>query len=270
MRSTELTSLQNESTLTGNTDADARITIAIERPVSSFTRMESQLTGPGGAGGYLANHHTEINTMKRCFATVPCVVVAIGFATALAYGLNTPVKNEASPFAPFEFRRTAADTPEDAARSLFRGVSTESPKRFVQHLLLGVCDNSIDTLQKFAESLHTTEFVHDGDSFTFYSLRDLRRGINPKKPVRIVGSAPFDTEDKQVATVLHLGMISTYYGEKFVSVDVVGQGYDGLEYQTRIVVTRIDNGWYAMPRCRSAQSFYQIADAMQLTPAIAK
>ena len=32
-------------------------------------------------------------------------------------------------------------------------------------------------------------------------------------------------------------------------------------------MTQVDGGWYAIPRCRSAQSFYQIADAMNLAPA---
>ncbi|MEM6692908.1 MAG: hypothetical protein AAF664_26000 [Planctomycetota bacterium] len=193
-------------------------------------------------------------------------VVAAGCVAAVAYGLNTKVKTEPARLAPFEFHRNAADTPEDAARSLFRGVSTESPKDFVEHLLLGVCDNSIDTLQKFAESLHATAFMHDGESFNFYELRDRRRSINPKNPVRIIGSAPFDSADENVAKVLHLGIINTYYGEEFASIDVAAQGYDGLEYRTRIVVARIDDGWYAMQRCRSARSFYQIADAMSLSP----
>ena len=207
--------------------------------------------------------------MKRCLAAVTCVVVAAGFVTALAYGLNTPIQDVNPSLAPFEFHREAAATPEAAARSLFRGISAESPKHFVQHLLLGVCDNSIDTLQKFAESLHKTEFTHDGNSFTFYDLRELRRGINHKQPIRIVAVAPFDTEDKQVAA-LRSQMLSTYYGETFVGVDAAAEGYDGNEYRTRIVVAKVDGGWYAMPRCRSARSFYEIADAMTLESAEAK
>jgi len=59
-------------------------------------------------------------------------------------------------------------------------------------------------------------------------------------------------------------MISTYYAEKFVAADVAGVGYDGLEYRTRIVVAKVDGGWFGMPRCRSAQSFYDVADSMEL------
>lgn len=62
-------------------------------------------------------------------------------------------------------------------------------------------------------------------------------------------------------------MASTYYGERFACVEVAAEGYDGLEYQARIVVAQVEGGWYAMPRCRSAKSFYEIADAMQLAPA---
>jgi hypothetical protein len=32
----------------------------------------------------------------------------------------------------------------------------------------------------------------------------------------------------------------------------------------RIVVTRVGDRWYAIPRCGSSKSFYEIADAMRL------
>ena len=204
--------------------------------------------------------------MKRLLATVTCVVVATGIVAAVAHGLKTPATSENPSLPPFEFQRQAAASPEAAARALFRGVATESPKHFVQHLLLGVCDGSIDTLQKFAESLHETKFTHDGDSFTFYDLRQLRRGISHKNPIRTVATGHFDSDDEKVAA-LQFEMLSTYYGKTFACVDVAAESYDGREYQTRIVVAQIDGGWYAMPRCRSAQSFYEIADAMRLPPA---
>jgi hypothetical protein len=203
--------------------------------------------------------------MKKLLATVACAVVATGIVATMAYGLKAPSAVATPSLAPFEFHREAAASPEAAARALFRGISDESPKYFVQHLLLGVCDGSIDTLQKFAESLHKTEFTHDGDSFSFYDLRDLRKGIDREKPIRVVAYALFDIEDEQVAALKFQGL-STYYGEQFASVDVAAEGYDGREYQTRIVVAQVGDGWYAMPRCRSAQRFYEIADAMRLAP----
>lgn len=172
--------------------------------------------------------------MNKNLASLGCVVVATGFVAAIAHGFNTPAASVNPSLAPFMFQRAPAASAEAAAQSLFRGVSTESPKDFVQNLLIGVCDNSIDTLQKFAESLHVTKFTHDGDSFTFYDLRKLRREINSKKPQRVVAIAPFDSDDKKVAA-LQFQMLGTYYGETFVCVDVAAQGYDGLEYQTRIV-----------------------------------
>lgn len=202
--------------------------------------------------------------MKKHVAILGCLV-ATGFVVAFAIGPDAPASTENTVLAPFEFHREAAASPEVAASVLFEGLSRESPRHFVQHLLVGVCDNSIDTLQKFAESLHRTKFTHDGESFTFYELRDQRRGINRKKAVRVVAIAPFDADDEQVAA-LRFEMISTYYGERFVAVDVAAEGYDELEYQTRIVAAEVDGGWYAIPRCRSARSFYKIADAMQLAP----
>jgi hypothetical protein len=208
-------------------------------------------------------HLAEINAMKHRLAAFACVVVATGFVAAFANGLNTSNAIENPSLAPFEFNRTSAASPEEAATALFRGVATESPKHFVQHLHLGVCDGPIDILQKFAESLHTTTFTDEGKSFTFYDLRDNRKGINPQKPVRVTALASFDTENEKVAA-LQFEMLSTYYGERFMCVDVAAEGYDGHEYQTRIVVSQQGDHWYAMPRCRSAKSFYSIADAMSL------
>ncbi len=209
--------------------------------------------------------------MKRLSAIFVCLVAATGFVAALAHTLTARTANDMPPLslAPFEFHREAAATPEAAARSLFQGVSTESPKHFVQHLLLGVCDGSIDTLQKFAESLHATEFTHNGEAFTFYDLRDLRRGINPKKPVHVVASGPFDAEDERVRA-LQSESLSTYYAEAFAWIDAEAESYDGRVYRTRIVVAQVDGGWYAIPRCRSSRSFYKIADAVHPAPADAK
>ena len=203
--------------------------------------------------------------MRQRFATVAYTLVAAGLVAAIAYGFNTSTIKAKPSLGTFEFHREAAPSPEVAAETLFRGVATESPTHFVQHLLLGVCDGHIDTLQKFAECLHETEFSHGADSFSFYDLRNHRKGINPKKPMRVVALKHFDTNDKQVAA-LESQMISTYYAQTFACVDVAGEGYDGLEYQTRIVVAQIDGSWYAMPRCRSAQSFYDIADMMRIAP----
>ena len=162
----------------------------------------------------------------------------------------------------FEFHRTGAISPELAATALFRGCAARSPHHFVQHLLLGVCDGPISTLQKFAECQHVTRFTHGDDSYTVY---DLPKGINLKKPVRVVASEAFDPADKRVAA-LQFQMLSTYYGESFRSVDVVGEDYDGLEYSTRIVVAKVKDRWFAIPRCRSSKSFYEIADSMQPIP----
>lgn len=201
--------------------------------------------------------------MNKRSATVAFTLVAAGFVAAIAYGFKAPARNLSPPLAPFEFHREAAASPEAAAESLFRGVATESPTHFVHHLLLGVCDGPIDTLQKFAECLHVAEFRHGDDSYSFYDLREDRKGIDPRKPVRVVAIEQFDSEDPQVAA-LQWQMLGTYYGQVFACVDVAADGYDGLEYQTRIVVAQVEDGWYAMPRCSSARSFYEIADAMRI------
>lgn len=167
---------------------------------------------------------------------------------------------------PFEFRREGATSPEEAAAALFQATATQSPTRFVQHLLLGVCDGSIDTLQKFAEHLHSANFRQGENSYTVY---DMPRQIDREKPMRAIASRGFDSQDKQVAA-LRFEEVSTYYGERFKSVDVVAEGYDGLDYQMRIVVAQVMGRWYAIPRCRSSKSFYAIADTMPVASPGAK
>ena len=197
--------------------------------------------------------------MKRRNAVV-CLLIAASLATMVSGRAMEQVGGNDPALPPFVFRREGADSPEKAAETLFRACAMRSPAHFVQHLNLGVCDGQIGTLQKFAECLHTAEFRHGADSFSVY---DLPTQIDSKQPIRALASQEFDREDKQVAA-LQFQAVSTYYGERFESVDVVGESHDGLEYRMRIVVALVQDRWYAIPRCRSSKSFYEIADAMPL------
>ncbi|MEW4487605.1 hypothetical protein AB1L42_05960 [Thalassoglobus sp. JC818] len=193
------------------------------------------------------------------------IVIPLGLLAIAAFlwsGIDTRAAVEGPELTPFEFEREGADSPERAAKSHFYGCANESPKHFVQHLLLGVCDGPIDTLQKFAECLHETQFHHEDQS---YSVYDLPKRMNGKHPVRVIASEAFDPEDKRVLG-LKSQMMSTYYAEKFMCFDVAGTSYDGVEYQSRVVVAFVNGRWYSMPRCRSSKSFYEIADSMELTP----
>jgi hypothetical protein len=187
-----------------------------------------------------------------------CTFIAVVFAAAISRGAEPQTAGVDPALPPFEFRRTGAASPEDAATALFRGCAMKSPNHFVQHLLLGVCDGPIATLQDFAECLHVTRFAHGDES---YSVYDMPEPIDRNKPVRVIASEEFDSDDKRV-DALQIEMMSTYYGQTFRSVDVAAESYDGREYRTRIVVARVNDRWYAMPRCRSAKSFYAIADSM--------
>lgn len=203
--------------------------------------------------------------MKTRLITVGCIVAAIGCVGAFAYAFNDRTSRKDQILAPFEFRLEPALTPEIAAQSMFLGVATSSPIDFVQHVLVGVCENEIDMLQNFAESLHATKFSHDGEAFTYYDLCDQQRMIHRKKPLRVIASAAFDTSDPKVE-LLKLEAPCSYGGNRFVAVDIAGQDYQGLEYHSRIVVTQVRDGWYAIPRRRGSKSFYEIADAMSLAP----
>ncbi|TWU47797.1 hypothetical protein [Rubripirellula reticaptiva] len=199
--------------------------------------------------------------MKRRSFSIACTVMAVIVAATMTYGVRLNAAVADPILAPFTFDREGASSPEDAASALFRGCAMESPKDFVRHLLLGVCDGSVDTLQKFAQCLHETKFSHGEESFTVY---ELPKRMNPNRPVRVVASEAFDPDDRRVVA-LRLEMVSTYYAEKFMCVAVVAEGYDGREYGSRIVVGQLGDQWYAIPRCRSANRFYGIADTMQMT-----
>jgi hypothetical protein len=193
---------------------------------------------------------------SRRFAIV-CTLIVLGVVCAISLGDMLQATTAEPALAPFEFHRTGATTPQIAASVHFRACATRSPQHFVQHLLLGVCDGPIATLNKFAECLHSTEFVSGEESYTVY---DLPKGIK-KETVRVVASGDFDNNDKKVKA-LQIEAVSTYYAEKFIFIDVAADDLDGRTYQTRIVVGAISGRWYAIPRCRSATSFYRIADAM--------
>ena len=210
--------------------------------------------------------------MKSRLVTVVCVVAAVGLVGAFAFARNTYTSPDSQVLAPFEFAPEAAPNAETAAQTMFLGVATASPRDFGRHLLMGVCNNEVDVLQRFAESLHVTQFSRDDASFTYYELRDQRddsgklRLINREKPIRVIASASFDSTDPRVKA-LDLEAATTYAGERFVTVEVAGKGYyDGLEYKSRFVVAQNGSGWYAMPRCASSKKFYAVADAMQLAP----
>lgn len=208
--------------------------------------------------------------MRNRLVTVACVAAAIGLVGAFAFAHQAYTAPDGQLLAPFEFRPEGATSPEAAAQVLFLGVATASPRDFGKHVLLGVCNNEVDVLNRYAESLHLTPFSHNGEAFTYYELRDQRddsgrlRLINRKKPIRVIASASFDSQDPRVKA-LNLEAAGTYAGKRFVSVDVAGMGYyDGIEYQSRVVVAKVGSGWFAMPRCASSKNFYAIADGMQL------
>lgn len=212
--------------------------------------------------------------MKTRLVTFACVVAIIGSVCAFAYAFNNLNSRTGQVLLDqFEFRRNAAPTTEAAAQSLFLGIDTASPRDFFQHLQLGVCNNATDVLQDFAEAMHTTQFNHNDESFTYYEMfekqylhgTEVTRLINRKKPIRVMASAPFDISDPQVKA-LALEATSTYSGERFVSVELAGLGSDGREYRASVVVVQVNDGWYAIPRCRNSKNFYKIADAMSLAP----
>ncbi len=148
------------------------------------------------------------------------------------------------------------ETPEAAATNMFRACVSRSPKLFTQVRLIGVCDGPIHTLNKYAECLHTTTYSNGKNAVTIYDLRKQMKD----ETIRVTTSQAF-TDDE--VDSLSFQFVSTYYGEQFICYEVAAVNYDGLEYRTRIVAAKLSDRWYAIPRCRSSKSFYEIADAMR-------
>jgi len=192
-------------------------------------------------------------TLPRCLSiAAPMVLLCLALSLSSA---ASPAAKTLDP--PIEFAPKGAATPEIAATTLFRACTARSPNHFTQHLLLGVCDGPIASVNKYAEALHTTTYTNGKDDYTVYELPKMMK----KDTERVLAIQAFaDDAEKS----LEIQGVSTYYANKFSCVDVAGEGYDGAEYRTRIVVAMLNGRWYAIPRCRSSTSFYQVADAMDI------
>ena len=191
------------------------------------------------------------------------IVLSAMLLACLAVIVSTRIKTHAAvepsslnSLKPFEFHREGATQRDVAAVNLFQAFVQNSPKHFVQNLLLGTCYDSIDVLQDFAECMHTTKFKTGDDSYCIY---DLPKGLDAST-VRVLASSELDSKDKDVAALYPLA-IESYYAEKFGFVDVAADGFDGRQHSTRIVVATVNDRWYVIPRVSGSISFYAVADA---------
>lgn len=149
-------------------------------------------------------------------------------------------------------------TPEEAAFTMFRACAKRSHRLFVQSRLLGVCEGENDWPNRYAASLHLTTFRNGTNAFTMYDLPKRMK----EEAARVVAGDAFSAAD---VAKLQPQFLSTYYGQDLHCFEVKALNYDGLEYTTRIVVSKKENRWYAIPRCRSSKDFYKVADGMKLT-----
>ena len=149
-------------------------------------------------------------------------------------------------------------TPEAAATAMFRACAARDPRLFVRARMLGVCEGKNDWHNRYAEFLHTTTFANGQGDVTAYELPWKIRTGQP----RVVARQVFGKEHDRVLTGL---MLSSYYGEKYVCVEVAANHPNELEHRSRIVVAKLNDRWYGIPRLRRSE-FYRIADDMQLTP----
>lgn len=140
-------------------------------------------------------------------------------------------------------------TPEAAATAMIRAISTKNHKLFVRTRLLGVCEGQNDWPSRYAESLHTTKFSNPSGAMTVF---DMRRRLMADT-VRVVSMNKMNVPSWFGA--------SSYYGERFASVDVSIANYDGVEYRSRIVVAEVSDQWFAVPR-RGRCPVYNLADTL--------
>ena len=148
-------------------------------------------------------------------------------------------------------------TPQAAATAMLQAIATKNHHLFVQARMLGVCEGKNDWPPRFAETLHTAKFSSPGGGQGDLSVFDMPRRLR-SNTVRVVS--------KQELTVPGWVGVSSYYGEQFAAYDMAIDNYDGVEFRTRLVVARVGEKWFAIPR-RSQCSVYQIADALTVDQA---
>ena len=177
------------------------------------------------------------------FSVILLVGLSLGWVTGRATGDDETLDG---------WQKGGVETAAAAAEHMMRASVTRSPKRFVEIRLRGVCDGEVDTQRKYAENLHRTTYTNERGALSVYDL--------PKR----IASAEFDPDEKEVGRLLAIAGVSSYYAEKFVCIEVAGADSKGTEYRTRFVVGTVKGRWFALPRCRSAGPFYEIADMMRL------
>ena len=105
--------------------------------------------------------------MKSSLVTVASVIAAPSLVGAFAFARNTHTLPDSQVLAPFEFKLEGATSPAAAAQSMYIGVGTASPRDLGKLLLLGVCNNEVDVLNRYAEALRLTRFHNNGEAFTY-------------------------------------------------------------------------------------------------------
>lgn len=156
-------------------------------------------------------------------------------------------------------RIEGAGSPEQAAVAMAAGMTEKSPDKFLQHLCLGVCDGPISTINKYDECMHQKYLADESGT---YSISDLPSQII-EGAQEAIETRVFDQEDPRVVKLAG-ELLSTYYGEEFHCVWLSARSHSKKHYIFRVVVTRVGNKWFAIPRCGSSNRFYDIADSMQL------
>ena len=151
--------------------------------------------------------------------------------------------------------------PEEAAITMFRAGAYRDRKLFVRSRLLGVCEGVNDWPTRYTDCLQQTMYWSGKKAVSVDDLpKQMKEGT-----ARVVASDEFSSEDMDK---LHGQFVSTYYAPELRGYEVAALNGDGLEYKTRIVVSKNDDRWYAIPRCRSSQEFYRVLDAMPLTAVV--
>ena len=189
--------------------------------------------------------------------SIVCLILALLFVPATLWSQSDSSAAKSNYKLSYEFSPTGAASAEEAAIAMFRGVALRSPKDFARHLLLGVCDGPIGSVNKYAESLHFNLLTNGEESLTVYDLPERMK----KDTEQVLSSLAFSEAE---VDSLRSQFLSSYYCQDLIScVEVAGESYGGKQYRTRIVVVCLNDVWFAMPRCRSSKSFYAIADAME-------
>lgn len=139
-------------------------------------------------------------------------------------------------------------TPEQAAMAMVKAIVKRDTFQFCQARLLGVCEDEHVWVNRYTSAIHGTKF---GNGELNNSVLDMKVQLD-EETTKVINVTKVD-----VSQIL---MVSTYFADEFKRVDVSVLSSDDAEFQTSLIVGKVNGRWYACPRRAKEDLFYALID----------